>query len=162
MEEWQSLRDYPGYAISTQGRVANESTGKQLAIVHSRQGYAFVGLMHRTTQVKRGVALLVCKTFLEVPEPSFDTPIHLNGDLPDCTLDNLEWRPRWFAMRYAHQFKHGSPEDSYIREKKTREVLSIWDAVKKYGLLYTDVLMAINNHTYVFPTMQIFEWVRSV
>lgn len=31
-------------------------------------------------------------------------------------------------------------------------------AVFHYGLLYMDLLLSIFNKTYVFPTMQTYEW----
>jgi hypothetical protein len=115
-------------------------------------------MMQRNKQIKRGVGLLVCKTFLEQPDEKFNTPIHLNGELIDCRLDNLLWRPRWFAISHAYQFTGAVVHDYPIREIETGERLTVWGAVRKYGLLCTDVLAALTNKTYVFPTMQVFEW----
>jgi hypothetical protein len=45
-----------------------------------------------------------------------------------------------------------------VREVKTREEFpDCWGPVFHYGLLYMDVVLAIVNNTYVFPTFNVFE-----
>lgn len=161
MEQWVTILESPDYSVSDLGRVRNNFTGRKLRIVRTSDRYCYVGFQkHTGEQVKRGVAKLVLDAFSVQPE-NFDTPIHLDGDPYNCCAYNLMWRPRWFAIKHKLQFMRDSARqtDLIIRDRHTKEELEIWEAVIKYGLLYTDILMAIEHNTYVFPTMQHFEWV---
>jgi hypothetical protein len=113
-------------------------------------------------QVTRAVAKLVGEAFVPNPRAEFyTTPIHLNGDVSDCRSENLAWRPRWFAMKFTSQFKSPYPQSRPIRNKKTGEVFQdLWELVIRDGLLYLDVYIATANLTYVWPTMESFEWVE--
>lgn len=64
-------------------------------------------------------------------------------------------------MRYTQQFKREQPKHPPIRNKSTGEIYdNCWPLVTQYGLLYNDIVMATTNCSYVFPTMQTFEWVE--
>lgn len=162
MEGWLPLQGYSGYSASDQGRIRNDRRSNILSIVRSNTGHTYVGLMHEGVQVKRSVARLIADTFVPKPQhqPHFTTPIHLDGDLANCTAENLLFRPRWFAMKFTQQFHREQPKHAPIRNKTTGEVFKdCWPLVMKYGLLYLDIVMATTNCSYVFPTMQTFEWV---
>lgn len=120
----------------------------------------YVGLVSEKKQYNRSVARLVAESYLPPPDQQhFDTPIHLDGNLDHCWLENLEWRPRWFANKYTWQFCQEFDEHPPIRDKKTGVIYkNIWNVVSLKGLLYIDVVRAINECTYVFPTMDLFEW----
>lgn len=161
MERWLPLQDYPGYSASDHGRIRNDKRDTILAISSSKYGRPFVGLWVNNKQVKRNLALLICKTFVpNEREAYFNTPICLDGDLSNCRADNLVWRPRWFA--YAHHSQFGKELDGIgpVRNVVTGEVYDdVWEVVVRHGALYMDVVMSIYNSTYVFPLMQRFEWV---
>lgn len=161
MEKWVSLEDYPGYSASNMGLIRNDKRDRILAVVRTESRHTYVSLMQGGKQVTRGVAKLIADAFVENPRPKqFTTPIHLNGDLTNCKADNLLWRPRWFAMRFTQQFAQPQQSHAPIRNKATGEVFEdLWVPVKRYGLLYTEILTAVASYTYVFPTMQTFEWV---
>lgn len=162
-EQWAPLLTYPGYSISNLGRVRNDNRDRILSIVRLSSNYGYVGLVKDGIQVKRAVSKLVTETFLPKPTiPSFTTPIHFDGDLANCTIQNLDWRPRWFAIKHTMQFRRELPvyPDPVI-ESKTGEVFeNSWKAVLRYGLLYMDLILSIYNKTYVFPTMQTYEWLH--
>ena len=161
MEQWINLQDYPGYSISDLGRVRNDDRDRMLTIVQKQNGYAYVGLTQNKIQVKRSVSRLVAEAFLPPSENKlFTTPIHFDGDLSNCRAINLDWRPRWFALKHTKQFKRTIFET-------TKEVLNLnteehfkdcWEAVFRYGLLYIDLIRAIANQTHVFPTMHKYKW----
>lgn len=161
MEQWVPLLGYPGYSASNLGRIRNDRRESILAVVTLDTGHKYVGLVKEGVQVKRSLAKLVANAFVQNPRPEkFTTPIHLNGDVSDCVADNLLWRPRWFAMRFTQQFHRLQPHHDPIREKATGEIFQdCWPPVMQWGLLYMDILVSITNCTYVFPTMQTFEWV---
>lgn len=159
MEEWIDLQGYPGYEISDQGRVRND---RRWVIATSQvgNGRPFVGLMVNGRQVKRGLALLVCETFLDVPRADFNTAIHLDGDLSNCRVSNLAWRPRWFAIKHTMQFRQNLGEAGPVRNIDTGIVYdTIWDVVFTFGVLYNEVIKSIINKTWVFPIYHRFEWV---
>jgi NUMOD4 motif-containing protein len=160
-EAWIPLQDYPGYSISNWGRVRNDKRSTLLSIVRTQSRHTYVSLMKEGIQVSRSVAKIVAESFVDNPRPTqFTTPIHLNGDLSNSRADNLLWRPRWFAMRFTQQFGVKPIEHLPIRNKRTGEEFeTCWPLVTTYGLLYMDIILATSNFTYVYPTMQTFEWV---
>jgi hypothetical protein len=161
MEGWIPLRDYPGYSGNGLGQIRNDKRDRILSNVVSQSGHVYVGLIYNGVQVKRSVAKLITEAFLPTPKQRhFTTPIHLNGELSDCHVSNLLLRPRWFAMRFTQQFKRPQPEHAPVRNKLTGMVYQdCWPLVMGFGLLYLDIVLSATNMTYVFPTMQMFEWV---
>lgn len=161
-EQWVPLLGYPGYSASNLGRIRNDIRERVLTVVQLPTSYAYVGLVKDGVQVKRSLSKLIGEAFLpKPPSPSFTTPIHFDGDLSNCRSDNLDWRPRWFAIKHTRQFRIDLPAyPDPVRELKTGEIFpNSWKAVLRYGLLYMDLILSIYNKTYVFPTMQSYEWV---
>lgn len=159
-EEWVIIRDFPDYSVSSHGRVRNNRTDRILAQIRNQQGLMFVGLSRDHNQYKRAVTLLVANAYLDPPQEPFDTPIQLDGDRTNNDVDNLMWRPRWFAYLYHQQFKR-PPHNrikSRIIDTKTKEISkNSKDCVVRYGLIERDLILAIANRTYVWPTYQIFQ-----
>lgn len=125
----------------------------------NQSGVVHVSLMKKGVQSKRSVTLLVAEHFLEPPKhDSFVTPINLDGDRYNNVVDNLVWRPRWFAVKYFQQFKTdvvGFPKP--IEEMKTHEQFeSSWEAATTYGLLDREILLSMMQNNFVWPTFQRF------
>jgi len=161
MERWLPLLGHPGYLVSNLGEVKNEKTDRHLTPIRNADSRYTIKLVKDGIAVKRSLTKLVAEAFLPTPSnSSFNTAIHFDGDLSNCRVSNLDWRPRWFAIRHVMQFKretggYGAP----LIETRSNEVFdNAWDAVIKYGLLHVDLLNSIENKTYVYPTMQVFEW----
>lgn len=157
--DWKEIRDFPGYSVSSMGKVRNDSTDRIMALQINQHGVVHVGLFKEGRQYKRGVALLVCQAFLPPPiPPTFDTPIHLDGDPTNNRIDNLMWRPRWFAVKYHQQFENPTVSFSGpIQDKRTGEVFNnSWHAATTFGLLEKEIFLATLNRTYVWPTYQEF------
>lgn len=159
-EEWAVLDEFPSYAVSTFGQVANIHRDSLLSLGHNTQGITMVKLMdedHR--QVTRSVALLVAQTFIEQRRELFNSPIHLDGDRRNCRWDNLMWRPRWFAVMFHRQFKEPRfyhPELK-LGIKGTDETFHGWkDPCIKYGILYKSVIDSYHSGDSVFPTGHVF------
>lgn len=162
MEEWSLIREFPGYSVSDCGRVRNDEQNRMMAICFNLGGTAHVGLTKNKKQHKRSVALLVARAFLRPAEdPRFDTPIHLDGDSRNNHAENLMWRPRWYAIRYQHQFTMAPQGFSVpIFETHTGEKFeNSWEAATKYGLIDRDIMLAVINKTFVWPTYQFFKTV---
>lgn len=166
MEEWRVVQHFPNYSVSNTGLVRsdiefkNGNSGRILSVCQNQHGVAFVGLMHNGIQYKRSVAHLVAHAYLrQARSLKFNTPINLDGDRTNNHVDNLMWRPRYFAREYFQQFRHGVVRIARpIVEVKTQEVFAdSWTAALTFGLLDRDIYEAIDNRTYVWPTYQRFE-----
>lgn len=159
IEEWRIIPEFQSYSVSSLGRVRNEDTGRYMALAQNQHGIVHVGLCRGKVQFKRSVPLLVARAFLPIPtNPSFDSPIQLDGDRINVAADNLAWRPKWFAVKYHLQF-HFPPGGFIVPivEIGTGETFrNSWEAATKYGLLDREIFLATINRTYVWPTYQEF------
>lgn len=158
-EHWKPIEYFPGYSVSDYGRIRTDKTGRILVQSENQFGLLQVGMMRDGEQKHRSVPLLVAKAFIPQPTGPFDTPINLDGDRHNNHVDNLVWRPRWFAIRYNRQFRYPY-ENSILApvvELRTREVSeNSFECAKRYGLLEQDLVLSILNRTYVWPTYQEF------
>lgn len=160
-EQWVEIDGFPGYAVSSLGRVMNTNTELIKTATPNQAGVYNVLLMADGVQHRRSVALLVAKAFLEPPpRPVFDTPINLDGDRKNNAVDNLVWRPRWFAVSYNRQFKTPVPYD-FKNGVRCIDTNRVYDHVRvcavENGLLMKEIILGIWNQTPVFPTWQMFE-----
>jgi hypothetical protein len=140
--------------------VRNDDYDRIMAMLVNQGGTVHVGLTKGKKQFKRSVALLVARAFLRPAEDArFDTPIHLDGDSRNNHVENLMWRPRWYAIRYQHQFTM-APQGFRVPIVETHtgeEFPTSWDAAIKYGLIDRDIMLAVINKTFVWPTYQFFK-----
>lgn len=163
-EQWCDIEEFDNYAVSNFGRVRSNWSERILSTYANQSGLVQVGLMHMGVQKHRSVPLLVAKAFIPQPSGPFDTPINLDGDRYNNHVDNLMWRPRWFAIKYNKQFKE--PYENHIaasiQDFKTGEITdNSLECAKRYGLLEQEIVLAIINNTYVWPTYQKFRVVES-
>ena len=158
-ELWKKIEEFPEYSISNHGRVRADKSGRILALNENQYGLLQVGMMQNGSQKHRSIPLLVAKAFLPQPPGPFDTPINLDGDRHNNHIENLVWRPRWFAIRYNRQFKYpyGNSIMAPIQDLKTGEVSeNSFECAKRYGLLEHEVVFSVLNRTYTWPTYQEF------
>jgi len=158
-ENWKTIEMFPEYSVSDRGRIRSDKSGRILSLNVNQYGVVQVGLMHDGVQYHRSVPLLVAKAFLPREAEPFDTPINLDGDRHNNQVENLMWRPRWFAIRYNQQFRHPyeNPISSRIIDLATNEVSeNSIECAQRYGLLEQDLVLSILNRTYVWPTYQRF------
>jgi hypothetical protein len=158
-ERWIPIEHFLDYEVSDQGRIRSRLTDRVLSLNPNQFGVMQVGMMRDNEQRHRSVPLLVAKAFLPEPGGAFDTPINLDGDRTNNAVENLLWRPRWFAIKYNQQFRMQHPHriNKPIVDLKTGEVSeNSLECAKKYGLLEDDLILSILNRTYVWPTYQEF------
>jgi len=158
-EEWKPIEFFEDYSVSNYGRIRTNKTGRILSLNENQFGVVQVGIMRDGIQFHRSVPLLVAKAFLPQDAIPFDTPINLDGDRHNNHVDNLAWRPRWFAIKYNQQFRHPyvNPITSRIIDLKTGEISeNSLQCAQRYGLLEQDLVLSILNRTYVWPTYQEF------
>lgn len=167
MENWVTIADFPKYSVSHYGRIRKNSNERLLNPTTNQYGVVCVGLMRENArgepvQFRRSVPLIVATTFVPKLNPSFDTPINLDGNRHNNHINNLAWRPRWFAIQYNKQFRipYEYPVVTPIMDTATGEVFEdSFECARKCGLLEKDVVLSILNRTVVWPTYQKFELV---
>jgi hypothetical protein len=163
-DEWVPVMGFPGYSVNPLGQVRKDSTGRILHIRLNQYGVPYVGLMREWKQHIRSLPKLVANAFLPSSNEIFDTPINLDGDRTNCQIDNLMWRPRWYAVNYVNQFKerYDNPIDSEVVAVETGETFpNSLAAACRYGLLEREVVLSILNTTFTWPTYQRFELVEN-
>ena len=163
MEQWESLdtMGFPGYAVSDEGAVKNERTDNLLKLSANQYGVVRVGLMKREEGVQKTMSLtrLVANMFVTGKSAQFNTPINLNGDRDDNRAKNLVWRPRWFAVKFFHQFEESKTplfRTKIYDVETSEEYEDSRQAACKHGLLEEDVMKSVVNGSPCFPTWQRF------
>ena len=158
-EIWEQIPDLPGYGISNFGRVNNLIRGQILTPVLNKGGILNVGVYVDGRHTTKSVALLVSRAFLPVLNEAFNSPINLDGDRLNCHVDNLMWRPRWFAVFYHRQFSNPSfYQETCLTILETGE--RFYDFVEpcvRYGLRYVDIILSYSNNIHAWPTKQTFQ-----
>jgi len=94
MEEWVPLLSYPGYSASNLGRVRNDKKYHVLTVYEAQGRRPFVKVTRDGTQLTRSLSKLILSAFLPPPRPAFPTPIHFDGNLHNCSISIMDWRPR--------------------------------------------------------------------
>lgn len=149
-ERWLQIQEFPRYSISSKGRVRNDDTGRIMSMVTNGAGVLAVYLVRDGRQYSRGVARLVANHFLpHNTNELFDTPLHLDGDRLNNDVENLVWRPRWYATAYLRQFEeYRVPFVNRPMIETTTGLIfdNSWEAAKHFGLLETKV--AKSYHLY--------------
>jgi len=163
MEETRVIPDFPEYGVAKTGVVYNLSTEKVRKPSLTREGAAKITLFRGGKPYTRSLPKIVADVWLwnDFDPQIFDTPIHLDNDLSNNHVDNLAWRPRWFAVKYQRQYWNEEYRYSktVVEDIKTGEIYkSIMDACQKYGYLYLDVLKSCTKGDEVYPTWRKFRF----
>jgi hypothetical protein len=159
VEEWKPILDFPEYMVSRFGKVRHETASRDLSVYTSNTGTPYISVWKEGRSRNRSLALIVARAFLdEPPYDHYDTPINLNGDRFDNRVENLMWRPNWYARAYHKQFTFKSTGFvSPIVLLDTGETFNnTWEAAITLGLLEVDVLDAVLNYTRTRLTCQTF------
>jgi hypothetical protein len=162
-ELWDQIDEFPQYSVSTHGRVMNDLTNRLMIHTPVQYGIPTVGLTRDGRQHRRSVPLLVANAWLPYPQrDDFNTVIQLDGVRANCHVDNLMWRPRWFAIEF-HKERIANPFPNWDRPIKLMETGEEFDTPSDcatyYGLLEKEIFLAILNKTAVFPEWFHFRYV---
>lgn len=158
----EPIEDFPGYEISNHGRVYNLHKGREMILSPTMNGDLTVGLTRGGRQYRFSVKGLVARAFVEGESDEFNTPVLLDGNKYNLYFENIVWRPRWFAWKYARQFTN--PQQWYLQGpiyEITDGVLyeSFIDASVSNGILCSDIRTSIyHGELPVFPTTQVFSY----
>ena len=162
IEEWRDLPDFPRYAISNMGRVMYIPAERVKKISVNQTKVSNVMLVDEDSkQARRGVAKMVATAFLprDPNREHFDTPIHLDGDVSNCDVRNLAWRPYWFAIKYHAQFDQPLPHNyrGPVVDMETDKVYeNVRAAAMALGLLEHEIILSALTNSLVFPSWKRF------
>lgn len=160
--EAKPIPEFEEYSITKDGIVYNASGGIRRPSL-TQNGAVKITLYRDGVPYTKSLSLLVAKTWLwndHDPE-IFNTPIHLDNDIRNVHVDNLKWRPRWFAVKYAKQYWNEEFRFSRtkIMDMDTGEIyVGFLQPCQRYGLLYLDVMKSCVQGTNVFPTWKDFRF----
>jgi len=116
-EQWRGIMGYPGYEVSSHGRVRSFRSSKSFwgqshpkilsTFFRSREEpYERVSLRRHGRTYKHFVHRLVAEAFVGQP-PSFDFEVaHLDGDATNNRSDNLKWVSH--EENCKHKLEHGT------------------------------------------------------
>lgn len=163
MEQAKPIDGFPEYLIDKDGTIYNVDTGHVRKPSRTQEGSAKITLFRDGTPYTKSLTLLVAKTWLynDFDPEIFDTPIHLDNDPLNFKVENLMWRPRWFAIKYQRQY--WNEEYRYARTRvedvHTGEIYeTLIELCQKHGLLYMEVLKSCTRGEEVFPTWKTFRF----
>lgn len=162
-EIWIPIEGFENYKVSSHGRIMNSSFEKILNQRPNNRGQLQVTLYLDGRPYTRMVSRLVARAYLPTPHSSRWSVFHVDEDLTNNRVENLEWRPRWFLHKHAIQRKR-----SYLlSERKVRLVDTgeVFDnslaAAKHIGGLEVEVLYAAFDPSGVRHLGYTFEFVES-
>lgn len=101
-EEWRPVEDFPGYEVSSLGRVS----GKRVSFLRPATvgGYPSVTLHAPGRRRTFKLHVLVCAAF-HGPRPPGCEAAHLNGVRADCRAGNLAWASPAENARHKREHK---------------------------------------------------------
>jgi hypothetical protein len=158
-EVWQAIEDFPGYFVSTHGRVKKEPDGDILALKRNQTDCVFVSLNRDGRQHQRALSKLVGDAFLQHNAEIHNTPMHKDLDRSNNRLDNLVWRPRWYVHRYNILM---TKQWFWFTNRPIRELATglcfdnPQDAAFHFGLLVTHINKGLDSGEPVWPNNQVF------
>jgi hypothetical protein len=158
-EVWATISDVPGYSVSNHGDVMNNKTETLIKPQLTPQGIVYVPLYADSKTITRSVKVLVAKAFVAGETDIFGTPINLDGDKTNNRVDNIVWRPLWFAVKYSRQFLHPyiHAEVGPVYDIATQDRYeTVYEVAVTNGLLFREVYRSCFSSTRVFPTGQTF------
>lgn len=163
MEDAKPIDGFPEYVITKDGTVYTLASGLKRKPSMTQEGALKITLYRDGRAYTKSLSLLVANAWLynDFDPDIFDTPIHLDNDLQNNHVDNLAWRPRWFAVKYQRQYWNEEFRYSKVRvEELTSGTAyeSLLDVCQAFGYLYVDVLRSCTRHESVFPTWREFRF----
>lgn len=135
-EVWKDIEQFPGYSISSEGRVRNNKTG-HIRTFNPRPDTRYAKLTVRVNgEAKRSsVHRLVANAFIPNPENKPEIN-HINGDKFDNRKENLEWCTH--SENMIHAVANGicpkpPPKSTQIAvfNADDTECLAVYDSIKE-------------------------------
>lgn len=87
---WEFIEGYPNYIVTTEGKVYNYNTAKEIKQCEQTSGYKVVSLCNKGEVKQRLVHRLVAEAFIENPN-NLATVDHIYPDKSNNSVENLQW-----------------------------------------------------------------------
>jgi len=153
-EVWEYIWNFPDYMVSTYGRVARLN-GYVMRTSLTKYGDVKLSLWQEGVRRTVSVKVLVADTFVPEKSQIFDAVICKDNDRTNLRVENLLWRPRWFAWKYRHQFGEVYPPHYYTLPVMNTELgieyKSIVEAATAEGCLFIEVFRSCYSGDSIFP-----------
>lgn len=162
MEFWRIINEAPDYEINTKGEIRSCITGKEI-LPSFTEAYLKVSLATTSGRITRSVKTLVANAFLEIPDIESTAVIVLDNNQSNVDVENLAWRPRWFAWKYANQFKIIPPHYRvYPIVNVTMNISydSVVDCAMTEGLLFGDIWRSAFTAKSIWPSNCLYEIIQ--
>jgi len=131
-ERWKIVTDYPLYEVSNMGRVRNSRSGRIMALArHADSGWYYVGLSRNGKQTNIPVSRLVSDAFMREPLDPDTSILHRDGDRSNNAVNNLVWKPRWFAVMYMRQMQ--DPKYHRIKPFMSMKTKKVFDSIAHFA-----------------------------
>lgn len=160
-----SIPGFDRYGVSNQGEVIDMKTGRLLSRSSSTGGAVRVNLRNHGSTITKSVKRLVAEAFLPAPpNESFDTPILLNGEQWQLEPENMAWRPRWYAMKWAEQWNfsdamiRGFHNGAVRNMTRGRRYGNVYEAGIEDGVLWWDIQQSCETGEPVMVMNYMYEW----
>lgn len=165
-ETWVDIPDFPDYEISDHGRVFSKRYQQNLSQSPNTRGHMKINLSKDGVIKTVSVRVLVAQAFIEVPTDiesqrgDLDV-INLDGNPENNHVDNLAWRPHWFAWKYTRQFNQPIPGEYHtpVLNTLTGEAFeNVMDAGVAHGELWEYIYNSAVTGRQVYPSGAVYEF----
>lgn len=158
----ERLPEFPDYGVTPDGRVISFRRDPRPLREHRNQrGHLYV--IFPITKLRNGnvrqLSKLVANAYKPSPFEHWDTIIYLDYNKNNCCAENLEWRPRWFAVKYNRQGHRSHVPPVPIFDIDTGQTFSsIQEAAMTFGMLEEEIFEKLGTGEPVFPLDMVFDF----
>lgn len=126
-EIWLSIKDFPDYEISNEGRVRHVRFNRLLTIGRNSE-YPIIGLHKNGKRYWKAIHRLVAETFYDVDQPDGVEVNHSDGNKQNTHISNFEWITKSENVKHAYRIGLKQPSGPYqIRKIRIVETGQIFN-----------------------------------
>jgi len=131
MEDWKTIKGYPNYLISNEGRVFSYKSNKFLKPGKGSRGYLIVVLCNNSVGKSHTIHRLVALAFIPNPENKL-TVNHIDSVRTNNHVSNLEWTTYSENNQHGYDFgfikpvKGSKNVQSKLTESQVKEIRSLY------------------------------------
>lgn len=142
MEEWRTIKKYPNYQVSSEGRVRHTTKKTIKTLCYNDKGYLLVNIYIGNNQCRSfAVHRLIAEMFIPNPD-NLPEVNHEDGNKSNNRVSNLTRCTRSYNM--VHAFQANLKKQTFSK-KKTSKFLNVYFNSSK-GLWMSDFLYNGKRH----------------